>query len=167
MKKFKFISPILLIATSNMLALSDTQYMLKAIKLTRYNPTFPFAAIIVDNKTGKILCSGVNDTNTTHNPTHHGEIVTINNCSKKYPNLKWSQTTIYSTAEPCPMCEGAIMNALISKVVYGTSMPTLTKLGWTQSNIRAKTLAESTPFYHGKVIGGVLHNKTDPLFKRN
>lgn len=141
--------------------------MQQAIKLAQHNPIFPFSAIIVDNKTGKILCTGLNDIDSSHNPTHHGEIVAISNCSKKYPKLKWSQTTIYTTGEPCPMCEGGVMYAGISKVVYGTSMPWLLKRGYQQSKIRAKTLAESTPFYHGKVVGGVLQEKTNALFAKN
>lgn len=66
---------------------------------------FPFAASIVDRRTNKLLCTGVNSDE--NNPTLHGEIVAINNCSKLYGYNKdtWHNYTLYTTGESCPMCQ--------------------------------------------------------------
>lgn len=72
------------------------------------NPGAPFAASIVDRSTNTVLCTGVNSNTENGNPTYHGEIVAINNCSTLHG---WNRTaarnyTLYTTAESCPMCQG-------------------------------------------------------------
>jgi tRNA(adenine34) deaminase len=59
----------------------DIHYMQIALEDAKGNPKAAFAALIVDNTTGEILCKGLNAAK--HNPTWHGEIVAINN-SKKF-----------------------------------------------------------------------------------
>ncbi len=49
---------------------SDEYYMQIAISLAKNNPKAPFAALIVDNKTGKILSKGLNSVQV--NPAFHG-----------------------------------------------------------------------------------------------
>lgn len=137
-------------------------YMNILIKEAHKNTKFPFAAMIVDKNTGKILSIGVNTQSA--NPTYHGEIVAINNCVKKYPHINWKNTILITTGEPCPMCMSAIIWAGISEVVYATSIAYLNAHHWHQINISSQEVINSAPFYHGKVIGGVLHEKTDPMF---
>ncbi len=125
----------------------------------------PFAAMIVDNKSGKILCIDTNPG--TYSPIDHGEIEAIRNCSDKYQEkMRWRNTTLISTAEPCPMCQGAISWANISTVVYGTSIPYLIENGWRQLSLRAYEVARRSTFNRTKIIGGVLAAQTDPLFAR-
>lgn len=138
-------------------------YMKILVKEAKKNPDWPFAAMIVDKENGAILCIGLNSQG--NNPTYHGEIMAINNCSRKYPHLNWSKTILFTTAEPCSMCESAIIWTGISKVVYGTSIPYLEKKGWKQIDIRAKQIVYKSPFYHGSVVGGVLDDQTNKLFK--
>ena len=59
---------------------SDEYYMQMTINLAKNNPKAPFAAIIVDNLTGKVLSKGLNASKI--NPTFHGEMVAINNHQK-------------------------------------------------------------------------------------
>ena len=42
------------------------------------------------------------------NPTHHGEMVAIDDYVKKHGNQDWARMTLYTTGEPCPMCMSAI-----------------------------------------------------------
>ena len=77
--------------------------------------------MVIDNKSGDILCYGFNTK--TYNPFMHGEIRAISNCSEIYEDkINWSSTTLLTTAEPCPMCASAIIWSQISTVVYGTSI---------------------------------------------
>ena len=117
---------------------SDEDYMQMAINLAKNNPKAPFAAIIVDNVTGKVLSEGLNASKI--NPTFHGEMVAINNCIKKHPNVDWSKVTLYTTAEPCSMCQSAIVWAKIPRVVFATSLEYLTSHGWNQINIHASEI---------------------------
>lgn len=137
-------------------------YMKELITLSKQNPRYPFAAMIIDNKTGKMLCAGVNTEG--NNPTFHGEIVAIGHCAAKYPKLNWSGTTLLTTAEPCTMCAAAIALAGISKIVYGTSIAFLLEHGWHQIKLDSKTVIKHAPFRKIAVVGGVLHEKTDKLF---
>lgn len=143
---------------------SDEYYMQIAIELAKSNPKAPFAAIIVDNNTGKILSKGVNASKV--NPTFHGEMVAINNCVKEHPHVDWSQVTLYTTAEPCSMCQSAVVWAKISRVVYATSFDYLISHGWNQINIRASEVNKRSSFYQGTITRGVLANQSNPLFNR-
>lgn len=145
---------------------TDKEYMELAVAIAKHNPKYPFGALIVDNKTGKILAQGLNDSNKTHNPTHHGEMVAINNCVKNHPNVDWKNTTLYTTAEPCSMCQSAIVWAGISRVVYGTSIDNLQHFGWNQIDIASETINSRASFYKGKVKGDVLDETTDALFRK-
>lgn len=140
----------------------DEHYMQIAIALAKYNPPAPFAALIVDNKTGDILARGLNSTKI--NPTFHGEIVAINECIKNHPHIDWSKVTLYTTAEPCPMCQSAIIWAGISRVVFATSIEYLNSHGWKQIDITASEINKRSHFYKGTVIGGVLAEETNILF---
>ncbi len=53
--------------------------------------------------------------------TSHAEILAINEACKKLGTWYLNECTLYTTVEPCLMCTGAILQARISKVVYGTS----------------------------------------------
>jgi tRNA(Arg) A34 adenosine deaminase TadA len=144
---------------------SDEYYMEKALELAMHNPKAPFGAVIVDNKTGEILGEGFNQSSL--NPTFHGEIVAINNCAEQHHRVNWSDTTLYTTAEPCPMCQSAIVWSGISKVVFATSIGYLKAHGWNQIDIDAADVNKKAPFYKGTITSGVLAEKTNPLFNRN
>jgi tRNA(Arg) A34 adenosine deaminase TadA len=145
-------------------ASKDEYYMQLAIQQAKHNPKAPFGAVIVDNKTGKVIAEGVNASNV--NPTLHGEIVAINDCLKKHPHINWSNVTLYTTGEPCPMCQSAIIWAGISRVVFATSIDYLKTHGWNQIDISASQVNDKASFYKGTLTGGVLADKTNVLFNR-
>jgi tRNA(adenine34) deaminase len=149
------------------LAISKKTMVDKMRELIKYakenNPEYPFAAMIVETKSGKEICRGIN--NSISNPTLHGEIATINNCVYYgRNNLDWSNLTLITTAEPCPMCQGAIIWTGIGKVVYGTSIQHLIEKGWRQINITSEEVCSRSNFNKPEIIGGVLAEKTNALF---
>jgi tRNA(Arg) A34 adenosine deaminase TadA len=167
MAKFKFFGGIILMVyfISGYAAVkSDESYMQSALSLAKHNPKAPFAALIVDNKTGDILAEGLNSS--TINPTFHGEMVAINQFAKKYPHADWSNVTLYTTAEPCSMCQSAIIWAGIHRVVFATSMEYLISHGWNQIQLKAVKVNEKALFYKGTITGGVLADKTNILFNK-
>ena len=135
--------------------------MRRAIELAANVPKFPFAAVLVDEN-DRIVAEGFNQSG--QNPIFHGEVDVINNCARLHPGIDWSKLTLYTTAEPCPMCQGAVAWTGISTVVYGTSIPFLKSLKWWQIDIRADEVRRRTPFRKCTLIGGVLERECNELF---
>jgi tRNA(Arg) A34 adenosine deaminase TadA len=81
----------------------------------------PVAAIIVYKD--EIIGKGYNDENHLSNIAGHAEINAINDMLTKTGKrglslLDRNSLALYSTFEPCRMCEGAILNAGIRKVYF-------------------------------------------------
>ena len=93
------------------------------------------------------------------------EGVIINRCAEASANVDWSGLRLYTTAEPCCMCQAAILWAGIPEVFFGTSMDTLLRLGWNQIGIPAEEVAQRTPFANCKLTGGILEQECDALFE--
>ena len=138
-------------------------FMRHAIQVARQNPRAPFGSVLVDVKTGEIVEEGVN--RSAENPVWHGEIDVINRFAADSREIDWARLRLYTTAEPCCMCQGAIVWTGIPEVVYGTSIATLQRLGWRQIDISAGEVARRASFSACKLIGGVLEDECDELFR--
>src|SRR5262249_2244065 len=129
----------------------DEQYMRRAIRLAANNPKYPFAAVLVD-KQNHLVAEGWNRSVT--NPTRQGEMDAINKCAASHPKIDWTKLTLYTTAEPCAMCQGAVAWSGISRVVFGSSIPFLKSLNWWAIDIRAEELSRLATFHQCTVVGG-------------
>jgi len=138
-------------------------YMRRAIELAANVPHFPFGALIVDRGSGRILAEGWNKS--ALNPTWHGEIDAINHLVAAAPGIDGKRLVLYTTAEPCPMCQGAILWTGIETVVYGTSIRSLQKMGWRQIDILAEEMIRRSPTWTCSIIGAVLEQDCDALFE--
>ena len=152
-----------MVAGSGWLELDHEQQMHRAVALAWTAPPALFRSIIVDRRTGDVLAEGANDCTTDH-PLVHGETDAIESCFRRHPGVDWSALALYTTAEPCSMCQSAILWAGISVVVYGTSAPTLQRLGFATSGIRAEEIAARSELGPCTVIGGVLEAQCDEIF---
>lgn len=137
-------------------------FMRRAINLALQVPKLPFGAIIVNRESGEIVAEGFNKSSL--NPTFHGEMVAINHCAELHHPKDWSQFDLYSTAEPCSMCQSAIQWTGITHVYYGTSIPYLKENNWQQINIRASEVIAQTNFRKTIIIGGILEAECNMLF---
>jgi len=137
-------------------------YMRRAIELAANVPDLPFGALIVDRDSGKILSEGWNKSSI--NPTFHGEIDAINQLVLANPGIDGSKLVLYSTAEPCPMCQGAILWSGIEMVVFGTSIRSLKKMGWRQIDISAEEVVRRSPAWKCTITSGILEKECDALF---
>ncbi len=117
----------------------------------------PIGAIIVMDD--KIVSRGYNLRETTQNVIKHAEIVAIENACKAIGSWRLENATIYITQEPCSMCAGAIIQARIRKVVYGTKDP---KNGAHESQLRLFDI----PFNHRvEVVSNILAEESQTLIK--
>ena len=141
----------------------DEALMRRAIEVARGNPAGPFGAVLVDADTLQVVSEGLNRTQAS--PVRHGEIEAIERCAAERPGVEWSRLWLYTTAEPCCMCQGAILWAGIRRVIFGTSIETLRKLGWRQIEIPAAEVVRRTPEAQCELIGAVLERECDDLFR--
>lgn len=137
-------------------------FMAKAIEVAASNPIAPYATIIVyDDK--EILLESVNSAD--HHPLMHGELSAIYNLFNNKFNGDVSKLSLYTTAEPCPMCAAAIYWAMIPKVIYGSSISFLHQLFGRQIQINAAEIFSKTPtFYNCQLIGGIKESECNQLF---
>jgi tRNA(Arg) A34 adenosine deaminase TadA len=84
------------------------------------NGNHPFGAILVDQN-GKVLIEAENGYMPAHDGTAHAErLLATKACTTLGPDVL-KGATLYSSAEPCAMCAGAIYWAGIGRLVYGLS----------------------------------------------
>jgi tRNA(adenine34) deaminase len=143
--------------------MSHERAMREAIAAAQRAPALPFGAVLVRRHTGQVVAVGVN--RTEKSPTLHAEIDAINQCAADHPGIAWNELDLYATAEPCPMCQGAVEFAGIRNVHYGTSIPWLQAHGWWQIDIRAEEVSRRSPGQGARVVGGVLERECNALFE--
>lgn len=108
----------------------DLYYIHKAIEVSaraRENGNTPFGAILVACE-GNILLEQENIEITESNCTGHAETTLMEKASKIYDKDYLWKCSLYSTAEPCVMCAGAIYWGNVGRVVYGISEERLLQL---------------------------------------
>jgi tRNA(adenine34) deaminase len=70
---------------------------------------------------GQIVSSAHNQPIRLTDPTAHAEILAIRKAAVRCGNYRLVDTVLVVTVEPCPMCMGAVINARISRLVFGTA----------------------------------------------
>lgn len=88
----------------------------------------PFGSVIV--KDGKVVGAGHNEVIKNQDPTCHGEMMAIRAACKALGTYDLTGCVLYTTAEPCPMCLGAVKWANISKVWYGCNISDTDSIGF-------------------------------------
>lgn len=101
------------------------KFMRRAIELSAKtslvdNAGGVFGAVIVRN--GEIIAEGANRVVAEKDPTWHGEIEAIRTACKKLGSFKLTGCTMYTSAEPCPMCAAASYWAGIERIFYGATV---------------------------------------------
>jgi tRNA(adenine34) deaminase len=81
----------------------------------------PVGAVIVVE--GRVIAHAANRTLTDCDPTAHAEIVALRAAAQEISNHRLIGATLYLTLEPCAMCAGAMIQARISRLVYGADDP--------------------------------------------
>jgi tRNA(adenine34) deaminase len=81
----------------------------------------PVGAVVVQD--GKIIARAHNRPLSLSDPSAHAEILALRRAAKKLRNYRLKGCDLYVTIEPCAMCAGAIIQARLRRVVYGTPDP--------------------------------------------
>jgi tRNA(Arg) A34 adenosine deaminase TadA len=80
----------------------------------------PFGAILV-GPDGNVIMEQENSFLPDRDMTGHAERLLMTRASKAFPQEFLRKCSIYTSAEPCAMCAGAIYWAGVGRVVYGMS----------------------------------------------
>src|SRR4030066_178933 len=73
-------------------------------------------------------------------PTCHGEMNAIRLAASKLQSYDLSGCEIYSTTEPCPMCFAAIHWARIGRLIYGTAIIDVSRLGFNELTLGSRQM---------------------------
>ena len=104
---------------------TDEDFMQEALRLANEaadRGDVPVGAVCVFN--GQIVGRGSNRREADSDPTAHAEMLALRDSAKQVgQGWRLDDVTLYVTQEPCPMCAGAIVNARISRLVFGCRNP--------------------------------------------
>jgi tRNA(adenine34) deaminase len=139
----------------------DEKWMRRALELARKaadRKEVPVGAVLV--REDKILAEGFNLRESLHTPLGHAELIALQRGSKKLEAWRLINTTLYVTLEPCIMCAGAMVQARISRLVYGATDP---KAGAVESLYRI--CGDSRLNHQIKITSGVLAQECSFILK--
>ena len=97
------------------------QFALEEARAAAAAGEVPIGAILLLE--GKILARASNRTIRDTDPTAHAEIVVLRDAARALGNYRLTGATLYVTLEPCIMCAGAMVQARISRLIYGADEP--------------------------------------------
>ena len=101
----------------------DAHFLRRSFDVARRATTHgnhPFGALLVDAD-GSVLLEAENGYMPDRDMTGHAERLLATAASKKFKPKELLACTMYTSAEPCAMCSGAVYWAGIGRVVYGLS----------------------------------------------
>ena len=118
----------------------------------------PVGAVVVVG--GEVIAAGHNRSICDSDPSGHAEIVTLRAAAEFLGNYRVANATLYVTLEPCVMCVGAIVQARVSRVVFGAYDARAGALG------SAADLSDSKALNHRfEINGGLLADECSALLK--
>jgi len=141
--------------------MTDETFMREALELARAAAAtgeVPVGAVVV--KDGAVVGRGYNRPVAGRDPTAHAEVTCLRDAAERIGNYRLADCVIYVTLEPCAMCAGAIMNARVSRLVYGAADP---KSGACGSVV--DLFAENRLNHHATVVGGVMAEEAAKLLR--
>tara|TARA_Y100000996_G_C22556685_1_gene655738 strand:- start:3780 stop:4253 length:474 start_codon:yes stop_codon:yes gene_type:complete len=77
----------------------------------------PVGAVIVNQN--KIIGRGYNQVESLNDATAHAEMIAITSASSTNQDWRLTDSFLFVTKEPCPMCAGAILNSRLKGIIYG------------------------------------------------
>ena len=137
----------------------DEKWMSLALEQARHaeiEGEVPIGAVLV--KDGLIIAKAHNQPILRNDATAHAEILLLRTAGEKLKNYRLTGTSLYVTLEPCAMCFGAMINARVAHVVYGTHNPKNGVCG-------SSTDLRNSKFFKHQIntTGGVLQKKCSQI----
>jgi tRNA(adenine34) deaminase len=141
---------------------SREDWMRRALELAhraREAGEVPVGAVLVQEDT--VLGEGWNQPIGLNDPTAHAEIQALRAATAQIGNYRLpSDSILYVTLEPCPMCAGALVHARVGEVVYGAADPRAGAAGSVFNILESPFLN-----HRARVTGGVLESECGDLLR--
>ena len=99
----------------------DEMFMREALRLAREAEAageVPVGAVVVMGE--EIVGRGFNRPIGLHGPTAHAEMLALREAARTLNNYRLSQAEVFVTLEPCVMCAGALVQARVRRLVFGS-----------------------------------------------
>ena len=119
--------------------------LLSKAKIIGQEGEVPIAALILDKK-GRCIGYGGNRRERLKDPLGHAELVALRQASWINNDWRFNECTLIVNLEPCPMCAGALIQARMGRIIYGTHDPKRGALGGTIN------LADHISAHHNMII---------------
>jgi len=106
------------------LSARDLELLRESIALSKESKQrgrHPFAALVADEHGNIVVTAGNNSMPPEGDPTQHAELVAAARAAQQLSPEQLAKCTLYTSAEPCCMCSGAIYWTGIGRVVYALS----------------------------------------------
>lgn len=141
--------------------MTDIEFMREALVEARIafdKGEVPIGAVLI--RDGTIIARDHNRREEQNDPTAHAEVLVMRHAGNILGGWRLSNTTLYVTIEPCPMCAGALVQSRVERLVYGA--PDI-KAGAVHS---LYTITEDERLNHRlQVTGGVLADEAAELMR--
>ncbi|MBP1625311.1 MAG: tRNA adenosine deaminase [Acidobacteria bacterium] len=118
----------------------------------------PIGAVLLLNE--KIVGRGHNSPIKLSDPTAHAEILALRQAARGNKNYRLPGSVLIVTVEPCIMCIGALIQARVEEVIYGTADP---KAGAIHSVFQFENWPPLNHMF--RVTSGVLEDECSALLK--
>lgn len=82
----------------------------------------PVGAVVL-GQDGTTLARSHNERERTGDPTAHAEVLALRSAAARLGTWRLTNTTLFVTLEPCPMCAGALVAARVGRVVFASADP--------------------------------------------
>ena len=109
----------------------------------------PVGAVVMD-AAGTVIGEGRNLREITHDPLAHAEVVAMREAAASIGSWNLEGCSLVVTLEPCLMCAGALLQARISRLVFGAWDDKAGAAGSVYDVVRDRRLP-----YRAEVIAGV------------
>lgn len=109
----------------------------------------PVGALVLDAQ-GSVIGEGRNRREADRDPSAHAEIVAMREAARAIGSWNLEGCTLVVTLEPCLMCAGALLQAHISRLVFGAWDDKAGAAGSLYDVVRDRRLP-----YRAEVVGGV------------
>jgi len=141
--------------------MADAEFMRRALREAEkaaLQEEVPVGAVVVQG--GEIVARAHNRPRGLLDPSAHAEILALRRAAKKLGNYRLNGCDLYVTIEPCAMCAGAIIQARLRRLVYGTPDP---KAGACGSAL--EVLNHPKTNHRVEVVSGVLYEESAKILR--
>jgi len=118
----------------------------------------PVGAVMVHS--GRIIGRAHNQKERLKDPTAHAEMIALTQAASFLDNWRLDGVDVYVTIEPCIMCAGALVQARVKRIVYGTDDPKAGGCGSVFNIVTDKRLNHQI-----EVIAGILKDNCQAILK--